>query len=388
MKTHAKKIVSINIPHVFLESEKMRAGGLAAVRTDDCNFVIAAGTSPASAIIDSPDSLRGRNVRRGMPVKNAKRLDADITIIPVDFDYMREINWMIIDYLKNYSITVESSHFGEFYIDLTGTERLFGRVIDTCGKIISGLYDLYGFNSRAGIGANRLVSYLASRVICRNSVYEICADSGGIFLDPVHISYLPGIPREVKNEILHGYNIRTLKDIKPFSKGDLAAMFGDCGSILYDYSRNISASRLVRKEKEKIVKDEALLGGVPNDDAVIRRRFFQLVLELCVRMRGDNIIPLRFSLEVVYKDDYTFSREGRLRNPSFAEKRLYGEILPHLEKAIARRTCLRKIVLAFSEFIPAVSQQSLFPEDEREIRLSRAFDSIRKKYGRNAIFFP
>ena len=323
MKTHTKKIVSINIPHIFLESEKMRAGRTA-VRPNDDNFVIAAGASPASMIIDAPDVLRDRKISRGMPVKNVKRLAADINIVPVDFDYMREINWKIIDYLKNYSITVESSHFGEFYIDLTGTERLFGRVLDTCGRIISDLNDLYGFNSRAGIGANRLISYLASKVVCCNSAYEICAGSEDIFLAPVHISYLPGIPREVKNEILSGYNIRTLRDIKSFSKGDLTAMFRESGALLYDYSRNISASRLAHREKEKIIKQEAILDGVPNDDGIIRRRFFQLVLEMCVRMRSENIIPLRFSLEVIYKDDYRFSKEGRLRNPSFIEKRLYS----------------------------------------------------------------
>ncbi|MCU0821684.1 MAG: hypothetical protein MUC95_04320 [Spirochaetes bacterium] len=379
MKTHVKKIVSINIPHIFLESEKMRGCG---------NCIIASGTSPASAIIDAPDVLRKRNIRRGMPVKNAKRLASDVNIVTADFDYMREINWRIIDHLKNYSITVESSHFGEFYIDLTGTERLFGRAIDTCGKIIGELCDLYGFNSSAGIGANRLVAYLASRIIGCNSAYEICAGSEYLFLEPMHVSYLPGIPREVKNEILYGYNIRALREMKAFSKGDLAAMFGETGSLLYDYSRNISADRLVQRERERIVKQESIFAGIPNDDSIIRRRFFQLVLELCVRMRAGNIIPLRFSMEVVYKDDYTFSREGKLRNPSFVEKRLYAELLPYLEKAIARRTCLRKIVLSFSEFIPAVFQQSLFPEDDREIRLSRALDSIRKRYGRDAIYFP
>ena len=62
-------------------------------------------------------------------------------------------------------------------------------------------------------------------------------------------------------------------------------------------------------------------------------------------------------------------------------------MLPHLEKALMRRTCIGKIVLAFSGFIPAVVQTSLFSDDDRELRLSRAFDSIRNRYGRDAIYF-
>ena len=90
MNTRTRKIVSINIPHIFLESEKMRSGRTA-VRPNDDNFVIAAGASPASMIIDAPDVLRDRKISRGMPVKNVKRLAADINIVPVDFDYMRGI---------------------------------------------------------------------------------------------------------------------------------------------------------------------------------------------------------------------------------------------------------------------------------------------------------
>ena len=101
MKRSNKKIVFIYIPNIFLESEMLR---------------------------------------------NDIKLDSG----QIDFDYIRSISNNIIEYLKNYSIDVESNYFGQYHIDLTGTRKLMGREIETCGKIISYLKNAYGFNSKIG----------------------------------------------------------------------------------------------------------------------------------------------------------------------------------------------------------------------------------------------
>lgn len=378
-----RKIVCVNIPRIFMEGERLRQ------KWDDASAcVIAAGLSPSCAVIDFTENLRGKNLRRGMPLREIRNLTGEASVFPVDFDYMREINWMVIDFLKGYSIVVESGYFGGFYIDLTGTERLFGRVIDTCGEIVSRLRGDYGFSARIGVAGNKLSSCLAARVIPPGSVYEIPGESEEAFLSPLDIFLLPEVPREVKREILSAYNIRTLGELRAFSRSDLSALFGGSGGLLYDYSRNISPDRLVQREREKVIKQELELSGAANDDPVIRARLFQLVLDMCARMRGENVIPLRFNLRVVYRDDYVFEKGRGLKKPSFLERRVYAEILPHLDRALERRTCLKKVVLKFFDFIPAVDQASLFPDDDRELRLSRAFDSIRERFGKRAIFFP
>ncbi len=383
MEAFTKRIVFIYIPHIFIESEMLRRSW-----DGDVSCIITTSESRTGLIIDVSGNLREKNVRKGMPLTEIKHLLNEVNIVPVDCDYLKEINERIVTYLKGYSIIVESNHFGEFYIDLTGTERLFGRVIDTCGRIISHLYELYGFNTSTGIGSNRLTAYLASRIICPNSAYEIFKASEEAFLAPVAISRMPDISRELKDEILSSYNLQTLQDIKAFSKSDLAAMFKESGDLLYNYSRNKSSHVLAKRKEEKVIREELVLSDIGNDDHMIRRKFFQLALSLCVRMRTENIFPRYFYLQVIYKDDYKFAKSKKLNTPSFIEKRLYKELLPYLEKALKRRTCIKKIVLTFSRFVPAGIQMSVFPDENPDLILCRACDLIREKYGRNAICFP
>lgn len=385
MRNFARKIIFINIPHIFIEAEKLRRKW-----SDDIQCVVASGESQASLIIDAPDNLSPAIVK-GMYLKEikscSKQVKSRVNVITADFDYMEEINRMITDHLKKYSIIVESDYSGGFYIDLTGTERLFGRVIDTCGRIISELGSLYGFGAQIGAAGNKLVSYIAAKITGVNSVYEININSENIFLGPAKIDYLPDIPSEVKREILSGYNIQTINDLGAFSKPDLKTLFKKHGDILYSYSRNIAPDYISACKEEKIISRSLVLSDKANDDSVIRRRFFHLVLELCAEMRREEIFPLRFDLRIIYRDDYKYAKSRAIDNPTFIEKNIYALLLPYLDTALARRTGVKKIILWFLNFIPADIQESLFAEEDRHLKLSRTFDSIREKFGKKGIYF-
>lgn len=379
MKRFARRIIFISIPHIFIEGERLRREW-----DEKTVCVVASSEGGTGMIIDFPECF-GRGIRKGMLLKDA-RLKGDVNIIGVDYDYMKEVNRMVIDYLKKYSIVVESNYFGGFYIDLTGTERLFGRIMDTCGRIVSEINRLYGFGVQAGIGGNKLVSYVAAKIAGRNSVYEICRDSESIFLAPVRISRLPDIPWEIRKEILSSYNIRTVRELAAFSGPDLKALFRKHGDLLYAYSRNIAPDFLTAGKEEKIIAGAAALAAAPNEDRVIRRKFFHLVLDLCADMRRENVFPLRFDLKIIYRDGYRYSKSRKVSEPSFIEKKLYDFILPDLESALVRRTCMKKLTLSFFDFVPAAVQQSLFGDD-RDLKLSLAFDSIRDRFGKRGIYF-
>jgi DNA polymerase IV len=382
MKKHTKKIVFIYISHIFIEGEKLRR------EWDESSLcVVASGNVPGSIIIDVTENLIRLKVRKGMFLKNLRHLKNNINVITADYEYMKELNDMITGYLKGYSMIVESTSFGGFYIDLTGTERLFGRAIDTCLKIISHLNETYGFNAAAGIGSNKLIAHLAAKISAGNSAYEICAPSEAAFLGPAKIAYVPDIRPEVKAELSSGYNIRTVNDLLAFSEQDLCAMFKADGSLLYSYSRNIAPGFLSAKEEGRVLTRTLVLSDAANDDALIRRRFFNLVLDLCSDMRMENIFPVYFDLKIIYKDNYKYAKSKKIAMLTFVDKRLHAVLLPYLDDALIRRTCVKKIVLTFSGFIPAVTQESLFGNDDRDLNLCRAFDAIREKYGKRGIYF-
>ena len=137
-----------------------------------------------------------------MFLKDIRYLRNKLNLIIADYEYMKETGNMIAEYLKEYSIIVESGSFGEFYIDLSGTERLFGRAVDTCLKIISHL------NKDARIQRFRWhrKSTSSSRTWLRNwqlrdAAYEICAPAEAVFLNPAKIAHIPDVRPDVKADL-------------------------------------------------------------------------------------------------------------------------------------------------------------------------------------------
>jgi DNA polymerase-4 len=380
MARTSKKIAFFSLPHMIAESEEARQGGDKRVP-----LVVASGSQPKSIVLDYSRSIEGSPIKRGLYLKNIGFIRDRARVLPVDYEHVEALNGRVVHYLKNYSPSVENPGIGEYFVDLTGTDRLFGRTMDTCGKIVQLLGRVFGLTARCGIGTTTLIARLAAEVSGDGGVYEILQSPEKLFFPPLSITLLPDLSLPLKNELLLDYSIRCMGDLLPFSKDDLTNLFGREGELLYNYSRGIARSTLMGKKTEEEMRRECVIDSEHNDDELIRRRFFGLTLELCEQMRRERVFPGTARLTVVYQDDYRYTTAGRLAHPSFYEEELFGELVFHLNRALKRRTCVKKIILALSRFTEPSCQLSLFRDTRRTAELARAFDHIRQRFGRKFI---
>ncbi len=374
-----KKIAFVSIPHMVAESEEARLEG------ERLPLVVASGNQPKSIVLDYSRAIENSPIKRGLYLKNIDFIRDQTRVLPVDYEYVETLNEKVIGYLKNYSPSVENPGIGEYFIDLSGTERLFGRTLDTCGRIISQLHRVFRLTARCGIGTATLIARLASEVTGDGGVYEILQNPEKLFFPPLSVTLLPDLPLSLKNELLLDYSIRCMGDLLPFSKNDLRNLFGTEGELLYNYARGISRSTLMEKKTEEVLLRDCIINHERNDDDLIRRKFFNLVLELCEEMRRERVFPQNAKVTVVYQDDYRYTTAGKLAHASFYEEELYGELVFRLNRALKRRTCVKKIILAFSRFTAPSCQLSLFHDTYRTSELAKAFDHIRRRFGKKSI---
>jgi len=384
MHMPSKKIVFISIPHIIVESEEARQE-----RKNALPFVIASGNMEKSIVLDYSKSLESSPVKKGIFLKNISSLREKVKVLPADYEYIEESNQKVITHLRSYAPSVENPGAGEYYIDLTGTERLFGRELDTCGKILQKLKKTFGFTSCCGIGSTILIARLASEVAGAGGVYDIFDRSEKLFFPPLSIELLPDLSPSLKHELLMDYSIRRMGELLPFSKNNLIRLFGSEGKLLYNYSRGISRSTLIEnkieKKTENVLKSECIIDSENNDDTALRREFFKLVLELCSEMREECVVPQAAKIMVIYQDNYRYITAGKLKHPSFFEAALYEELVFYLNRALRRRVCIKKITLSFSRFTHPSLQLNLFNDTFRARELAKTFDLIRKRFGKKSI---
>jgi nucleotidyltransferase/DNA polymerase involved in DNA repair len=371
-----KRIAFLYLPHILAESEERRKGN---------PVVVVSGTSPKAIVLDYSRFLETAGLERGAFVRDIERLSGFVRFETVDYDHLEKAHGEIIRCLERYSPSVETQDPGEYLLDLTGTRRIFGRELDTCGKIITELRHAFGFTAQAGIGSNVLIPRLASMVAEDGGVYDVSPTSEREFIFPLSIGLFGGISPVVIDELVSNYNVRTVEDLSVFSREELTCMFGSEGACLFNYAQGCVRENLIQKASGRVLKRELTVSSESNDDKSVTRQLFAMILDLCTRMREERVIAGRFELAVCYQDNLRYTYRGSFKDPSFFERSLYDQLVIYLNRALKRRTCIKKVTLSFSHFVPSSLQLALFHDSSRMSRLSGAFDLIAKRFGKSLI---
>ena len=92
--------------------------------------VIVGGTPDVRGVVCSSSyEARRRGIKTGMPLSQAYRICPEAHFLGGNFQLYRQFSEEFHALLNNYSPVVENASIDEAYVDLTGTERIYGIVI-------------------------------------------------------------------------------------------------------------------------------------------------------------------------------------------------------------------------------------------------------------------
>ena len=117
------------------------------------------------------------------------------------------------------------------YLDLTGTERLYGRGLDGLEHISRLAVEVGGIRA-TGAGPTRLAARLASLTAVRagGGLFSIAPGMASVFLQAFPVDFLPASPSVTRR--LHQLGVRTLGDLQVVPPVLLNSIFGESGRRL------------------------------------------------------------------------------------------------------------------------------------------------------------
>ena len=101
-------------------------------------------------------------VHSAMPMSTARRLCPQAVVLAGDHRLYGDYSRRFIAILHEYSPVVEKVGIDEAFVDLTGTERLFGPVAHTCRTIQRRVWEELQLGVSVGLATNKLVAKVAS----------------------------------------------------------------------------------------------------------------------------------------------------------------------------------------------------------------------------------
>src|SRR5207244_5115784 len=110
---------------------------------------------------------------------------APAACLPVDMARYRAVSVQVMGMLADFSPLVEPVSVDEAFVDLTGTEGLFGSPLDAVRTIKRRIREETCLTASAGLAPNKFVAKVASELEKPDGLVAVAARRGGRFLAPL-----------------------------------------------------------------------------------------------------------------------------------------------------------------------------------------------------------
>ena len=304
--------------------------------------------------------------------------------------------------LERFAPVVECASVDEWYLDMTGTERVYaGRTTeDVALAIRAAVQAETGLTISIGGGNSRLVAKLAvelakSKPERPTSGVHIVTDGGEAeFMQRFDLADIPGVGPKFR-ERLDRLGFRTVRDVLPHDIPTLTRIVGETEAAwLWARVRGIDDTPVSVRDVPKRMSREETFDRDVTDDAELDRELLRLVTRIASDLREQDLAARTISIKLRDGDFKTRQASRTLPQPVISDRVILATaraLLARLRKE--RRVSARLLGVALSSLdVPDLAAQlSLFEtpaptlETARDRALATAVDRLRAKFGDKAI---
>lgn len=266
------------------------------------------GAGARSVVLSANYAARKFGIRAAMPVGRAQRMAPHAIFIAPDHKRYSEISARIMEIFNKYTPLVEPISLDEAFLDVSGSERLFGSGREIAVAIRSDIEKEEGITCSVGIATSKFIAKLASSRCKPNGMLEIAHDRVLAFLHPLPVSEIWGVGPKTNEELLR-LGLRSIADIANTPRQTLIRALGEAtGSSLYELAWGRDYRDVVIDEPEKSISAaETFAYDLENEEEILRE-YLRLCEKATSRMRARNLRAKTVSIKVRFADFKTISR--------------------------------------------------------------------------------
>ena len=344
------------------------------------------GADPKGRGVVSAASYEARRfgVRSAMPIARAARLCAHAAFLPVDMAKYRAVSVQVMGMLADFSPLVEPVSVDEAFVDLTGTEGLFGSALDAVRAIKRRIREETCLTASAGLASNKFVAKVASELEKPDGLVAVAAGGEARFLAPLPVELIWGVGR-VTAKALRELGLTTIGRLQSVPRSVLARRFGKHGEHLHDLALGRDARPVEPFGLPKSVGAEETFGTDSTDPDLLRTTLRSQAERVAAELRegGFAAACVTLKLRLAPFETHTRSATGA---PTQDGLELYRRARGLLERERVTRP-VRLIGISAGRLGPAgLGQLGLFdPHAVRRERLARVIDRLTARFGEGAV---
>ena len=221
--------------------------------------VLVGPPSSRGVVLTASYEARPYSVGSAMPMARARRLCPDAVIVPPRFDRYQEVSATIMEAFSNFSPDVEALSLDEAFLDMTGSEQLFGDPESMGRQLKSAIRDVTGgLTASVGLSASKYVAKVASAFQKPDGLTVVPPEDAKAWLAPLPVSRLWGAGPKTQLR-LHDLGLYTIGDVARADVRFLSAKLGRAGPHFHTLAQADDPRPVVGQRSSKSVGSEHTL---------------------------------------------------------------------------------------------------------------------------------
>lgn len=327
------------------------------------------------------------DIKTGESVMEALKKCPNLVLVPPNYNLYQKSSDAFIKILKDYSPEVEQYSIDEAFINMTGTEMLFGKPEKAANDIRERIHRELGFTVNIGVANNKVLAKMASDFKKPDRVHSLWQHEIESKMWPLPVSELFFVGRAT---------FRKLRDIGIKSIGELAQMdlstikshFGKHGEVIWSFANGFDFSSVeTAPPPNKGYGNSTTIAFDVVDANTAKLVLLSLAETVSARLRADDVKIKVISVGI---RDYNFVYYGHqksLDTPTNITNEIY-EAACQIFDEMWNKIPIRHLGIHTSHVTEESSRQlNIFDKVDYEKleRLDKAVDRIRKRYGMDSI---
>ena len=336
-------------------------------------------------------AARKFGVHSAMPLRTAYQRCPQAIFVDGHPDRYRDYSRRVHAVLDRFTPLVEMASIDEAYLDMTGTDRLYGPPLKAAHKLHAAIGEETGLRCSIGIATSRLVAKVSSDQAKPNGVLWIYPGLEARFLAPLEIRRIPGVGK-VTEKRLQALGIRRVGDLAQLEEKTLEQRFGKWGLALAGKARGEDAggwfdAAVGERGDPKSISHEHTFSVDTADAGLLASTLVKLSEMVARRLREHGLHARTVQVKLRSSAFETVLRARSLAEPTQLDVEISRQARALFQENWTPGSAVRLLGVQISGLTREAGQRNLL-EDSQQTRWRDAMaaaDKLRDRFGDGSV---
>ena len=328
------------------------------------------------------------HIKTGETILEARQKCPNLMLVPPNYRLYEQCSKAFMDILRKYSPSVEQYSIDEAFVDMTGTEKLWGAPMEAANRLKNEIRDTLGFTVNIGISENKLLAKMASDFEKPDRVHTLWKSEIRKKMWPLPVSDLFFVGRATAKK-LFSLGIQTIGQLAQADPAVLKSHLKKHGEVIWAFANGMDIS-VVQSEPpvNKGYGNSTTIAFDVVDASTAKLVLLALAETIGARLRAAGARAEVIAVGIKLHDLSYVSHQMTLRNATNITIEIHHWACQLFDELWDGRA-IRHLGIHTSRIRDGLDMRQLdmfeTVDYEKLERMDAAVDQIRKRYGNDSV---